>query len=365
MRSIIDTYLGWEYVSWFAFILLIFWVIVGTKFETSTNKSNPSKGQKIRKWGFRFGVILLALNALFVTVINPYFFGYGKPAHFTLIHASDTHVLLFDEVSAHMDVVGEEFDRREDEIPSLRIHVADIAEQKKLYSYLIGDYLRPEEYGEHVLLIENNTYNKWLSENTIQSLSYFDVLEKKQVILAKKDESIQVEGTDIPVYYFTYEDPYWLVVTLEGDKYYLDQKTLEFKADRPKEEIQETKVHHSFKSKGDKVSTTELYINGENTQLEFVEAKTINQCVWEKTTYLLIVSYTNLSKKVPLLSCVDGKGNLLWQKNPDDFRELANENDLTEVDLTFFRDDLCYVTINNYLFEIDLLSGELNWCVGI
>ena len=351
MAGFLDWYFGIDYMLWYSIGVIILGAILFFVFGKKSNPKNP--------WVIGIGLLLL-FNLVSVSYLNPSYWGYGTPKWFSHMQITDNHIVLYDYLTTFVPEsnIG---NQHEEIIPNLRIHVVDRHKQKKLYSDMIGDYYSTRIYGRHVLLVEQDIYD---GDQGITSIDVYDVDKRDVTNLAKRGEQVQVDGQSIKVFDIQEATGRLQIRTKDGDLYMLDNETLEL-VPLTDEMTSPIRSIYRFANTDNSTKKQELFVADSATSLLYLDAVVVNEHSVGGLGYALIHAYKELDQELPYISLVNSKGEELWSKDISEFNKAAGYNGFDKIYRTMLVDSLCYVTLDHFLFEYDLNSGEMNWVVEL
>ncbi|MBD3635860.1 MAG: hypothetical protein HUJ25_00850 [Crocinitomicaceae bacterium] len=359
MEDFLNWYFSWRYSIVLAVGLLMVWMF---SMMVVSKKLGGFK-QLQKKWWYWTGTLLLVINIPLLNWINPEYWGYGNPLYFSYIQVTDDHVLLYDQQYSYHEERNSS-DNHATEVPNLRAHVVDPVQRKKLYTDHIGDYYFPRQIGRQAIIIENNTYSDYTARDEIQSVVRYNVDKKKTELLAEDGLIIQIDGEEAEVFDI-YEDKDRIrIKTSVG-------KVAELSENEPvfhwltQEMREEAGVKYYLYSNQLHPDNKDLAIDGEATDLSFLQGNLVNQHNYNGKSFAMIYSLNSLKKTNPKLSLVNHSGQLLWEVNLEQLKKLSGRSDLKYIHRSILAFDKCYITSANVLFEFDLMTGKLNWFLAL
>lgn len=348
----LDDYLGWDYAFLFAAGPFVPWMV----FVIFYQKKKKKVLQK--KWWFWSVTFVLLLHVFFIQFINPFYLGLGTPDNFTKIHIIDDSIILFDNDVTYMD---DERSGTEDYTSHLRIHVVDRLTHKKKYTKLIGDNYSSIIDDNGIYLIENSLCSYSSNDNVVYSVSEFNIETQDLTKIIDNEGTILVEGDEIDI--FEIEALYRIgVKSDQGDVYHYNTERKVFEPNENAIVNNRVKpvsyfLNTSLTNKDKKT----LIIDNKGSGQEFLLGQIVDSHDTDSSSYVFIKWFKDLSKSEVKYSMLNSEGDLVWSANLKYFEKSVYAEGFEDIQLFSVKDDKCYITINEYLFELDLLTGRMNW----
>lgn len=359
----IEDYLGWRYVFYVSVGMLILWGLIIFRIQARYKKKN----QKIkvqRKWWFWVVSGFIIFHMLFVQIINPSYLGYGTPEDFFKIHVSDDQIVLFDETVSYYD---DDNISTDDYTGHLRVHLINRDLHTKEYSKLIGDNYSVYEENNRFFVLSNSEYYSGDNDNVVYSVSEFDLDTKEKILLAEKDEFITVAHEKVKVYEI-YQSLGIFVKSDRAEVYKLNSKTNEFEffdGEYQFPEVIESDVKFYMATSANSNDNKNLFINNVQSKHTFLLGEIVSEYSRPNESYALIKSYENLEQSFFELSLVDQLGKIVWTVDMELFERNFGTDGLSDIQLIKFYKSFCYMTLDAYLVEIELRTGNINWWLKV
>lgn len=345
-----NDYLGWDYAFVLAMSLIMIWALI-IGFYLRKNKKELHK-----KWWFWLISAILFFHLVFVQFLNPSYFGYGTPDYFTKIKVYGDVIVLFDNDASYFD---DERSGTEDWTSHLRIHVVDKNTHTKKYSQLIGNNYSTILDDNGIFVVENSMYAYYDEDNVISVISEFDLETRELKPIVTNQQTIEIDGNDVDVFEISALNKIQ-VKSDQGDMFTYNSEQKRFESsqiDQVPAMFWQFFLNTSINNKDKR----QLIINNKATDLEFLLGEIVSTEQSENNGYVLIKWYESLAKEKVKYSMIDNEGEVLWSTNLTIFEKTAGASDFENIQIFTVESDLCYLTINEYLFEMNLFTGRINW----
>jgi hypothetical protein len=352
--------LGSDYIYFYALGLFVIWALIFRKWLKKKNGSvvKISWAKKLLMWG---SFILIGLFVFFVTFINPTYYGIGTLDNFTEIHLIEDEIVLFDNHWTHF--TDDDNASNSYSTGHLRIHVVDSSGNKK-YSEMIGSNYSTLVDSNKVYIIENSSESSQSEGNKVLNVFRYHLDTKERELIVENGGIIEVNGENVKVY--DIEVLINIIVTSEkGDEFIYDFEHDEF-VQFDGTNFQDHYVLDSdngFRFKYDAASSNkkELTFNNVSCEQTFLFGEIFKSFELADSNYALLTSYETMKQTNIVYSMVSQSGALLWEKKLAYFEKIVDDSGFEKIDLVLQNDTLIYLTIESYLFALDIRTAECEW----
>ena len=104
-----------------------------------------------------------------------------------------------------------------------------------------------------------------------------------------------------------------------------------------------------------------LKVGDYESKYAFIKPQIIGSCSRNNQSYVLIESYEDLTEENIIYSFCNDQAKLMWEINMEDFEDAISARGFEKIQQFETEDDVIYLTINAYLFELDFNTGNTNW----
>ncbi|MCB9222906.1 MAG: hypothetical protein R2780_13425 [Crocinitomicaceae bacterium] len=359
MQSLRD-FIGSPYAIFIGVALLIAWSLVLSFYQK--NKKSKKVKQQIFKKAWFWGMTIFSFGIFFLIMFGKEW-GLGTPEYFSDLVIYDDKIVLFDNQTTYYD---SDQTNSEDYASHLRIHIVDRNTHEKIHEELIGTNYSTLIDDHGIFVVSNSKYYHSYADNKVYFVKEYDPETKTMTTIVENGETISVDGKDIEV--FKIEVIIAILVTsIDGDQYVYDTRNKDFKKF---EGIYDLPEKHEAISK---FYLTAEHYNSDKTILKIGMSETANTFLFGEvittynngSDYALIRSYKDMNKDHYIYTMVNDAGETLWQTDLANWAATVGSSGFENIQEIQFDKDLMYCTVNAYLFEIDLLSGDINWWVKL
>ena len=358
----LEDFLGWDYAYVVAIGLFVVWGLIFGRSFAKNKRSNAKKPlfKRVLMW---FTLILIGAFVFFISFLNPTYFGIGTLERFSSIHVIEDKIVLFDNDVSYFD---DERSGTEDYTSHLRIHVVNKENKKKLYSELIGSNYSNLVVADKVYLIENSIYQYYSAENKVLNIFQYDLEDQTKKTILKNDGYFKAGAEELKVFTVNVINDI-KVTSTSGDIYIYNFKDEVFEPFtgrnfqniplKPKEFEMRPILNNSNKKA--------LYFQKTSTEKEFLFGDKIEEFFLNDTSYVLVSSYNDMEKSELTYSMISQNGDLLWSRDMKFFEKIVKGKGFEKIDLAKQDKTICYLTIEKYLYAINISSGEVDWWIAL